>query len=214
MAGLDWPVPDYSTLCRRQARIAVQIPYRRSRAPLNLLIPSRDISSKCPAGQWTAQASVFAVMENGWLASMVRRADASGARSIWRWTRPLATSARLNLPRAGKATARSCRSCCRRFRQAKRWRRSRLMAPMTAAVAMRRFSSVERNRSSRSDAMVAPGNPTAPPRYRETRSCGRGDVWGDRYGRNGLATTPEVASKPSLSGHFCEMPCRPADEPL
>ncbi len=23
MAGLDWPVPDYSTLCRRQARIAV-----------------------------------------------------------------------------------------------------------------------------------------------------------------------------------------------
>lgn len=26
MAGLDWPVPDYSTLCRRQARIAVQIP--------------------------------------------------------------------------------------------------------------------------------------------------------------------------------------------
>lgn len=26
MAALDWPVPDFSTLCRRQARIAVQIP--------------------------------------------------------------------------------------------------------------------------------------------------------------------------------------------
>jgi hypothetical protein len=26
MAGLDWPLPDYSTLCRRQARIALQIP--------------------------------------------------------------------------------------------------------------------------------------------------------------------------------------------
>ncbi len=24
MAGLDWPVPDYSTLCRRQARVALQ----------------------------------------------------------------------------------------------------------------------------------------------------------------------------------------------
>ncbi len=39
MAGLDWQVPDYSTLCRRQAKIAVQIPYRCSGRPLNLLIP-------------------------------------------------------------------------------------------------------------------------------------------------------------------------------
>ena len=45
MAGLDWPVPDYSTLCRRQARIQVQIPYRRASQPLNLLIPSRDITA-------------------------------------------------------------------------------------------------------------------------------------------------------------------------
>ena len=36
MAGLDWPVPDYATLCRRQASIAVQIPYRASGQPLNL----------------------------------------------------------------------------------------------------------------------------------------------------------------------------------
>lgn len=32
MAGLDWPVPDYSTLCRRQKTLAVQIPYRRAMA--------------------------------------------------------------------------------------------------------------------------------------------------------------------------------------
>ena len=43
MAGLDWPVPDYSTLCRRQARIQIQIPYRRSGQPLNLLIDSTGI---------------------------------------------------------------------------------------------------------------------------------------------------------------------------
>ena len=29
LAGLDWPVPDYSTLCRRQKTVTVQIPYRR-----------------------------------------------------------------------------------------------------------------------------------------------------------------------------------------
>ena len=30
MAGLDWPIPDYSTLSRRQKTLAVQIPYRRT----------------------------------------------------------------------------------------------------------------------------------------------------------------------------------------
>jgi hypothetical protein len=43
MAGLDWPAPDFSTLCRRQARIAVQIPYRASGQPLNLLVDSTEI---------------------------------------------------------------------------------------------------------------------------------------------------------------------------
>jgi len=27
LAGLDWPVPDFSTLCRRQKTLKVQIPY-------------------------------------------------------------------------------------------------------------------------------------------------------------------------------------------
>lgn len=43
MAGLDWPVPDFSTLCRRQARLAVQIPYRRPDGPVTLLIDSTGI---------------------------------------------------------------------------------------------------------------------------------------------------------------------------
>ena len=38
LAGLDWPVPDYSTLCRRQKTLAVQIPYRRANGPLDLLV--------------------------------------------------------------------------------------------------------------------------------------------------------------------------------
>ncbi|PWJ21389.1 Transposase DDE domain-containing protein [Jannaschia seohaensis] len=45
LAGLDWPVPDYSTLSRRQKTLTVQIPYRRAGGPLNLLVPSRDITS-------------------------------------------------------------------------------------------------------------------------------------------------------------------------
>lgn len=34
LAGLDWPVPDYSTLCRRQKTLDVQIPYLRAAGPL------------------------------------------------------------------------------------------------------------------------------------------------------------------------------------
>ena len=45
LAGLDWPVPDFSTLCRRQKTLAVQVPYRRADGPLNLLVPSRDITT-------------------------------------------------------------------------------------------------------------------------------------------------------------------------
>ena len=29
LSGLYWPVPDYTTLCRRQKDLQVQIPYRR-----------------------------------------------------------------------------------------------------------------------------------------------------------------------------------------
>ena len=44
LAGLDWPVPDFSTLCRRQKTPAAQVPYRRADSPINLLMPSRDIT--------------------------------------------------------------------------------------------------------------------------------------------------------------------------
>jgi hypothetical protein len=43
MAGVDWAVPDYTTLCRRQRTLAVQIPYRRADGPLNLLVDSTGI---------------------------------------------------------------------------------------------------------------------------------------------------------------------------
>lgn len=45
MADLDWAVPDYSTLCRRQKTLAVQIPYRRADGPLNLLVDIEPVSA-------------------------------------------------------------------------------------------------------------------------------------------------------------------------
>ncbi len=54
LAGLDWPVPDYSTLCRRQKTLKVQIPYRRADRPLNLLVDSTGIKI-LGDGEWQAR---------------------------------------------------------------------------------------------------------------------------------------------------------------
>ena len=54
LAGLDWPVPDYSTLCRRQKTMKVQIPYRRAGGPLNLLVDSTGIKF-LGDGEWQAR---------------------------------------------------------------------------------------------------------------------------------------------------------------
>ena len=52
MADLDWPVPDHTTLCRRQKTLVVHIPYRRADGPLNLLVdiePASATGSSEPA---------------------------------------------------------------------------------------------------------------------------------------------------------------------
>lgn len=54
LAGLDWPVPDYSTLCRRQKTLAVQLPYRGSGGPLHLLVDSTGIKVR-GEGEWHAR---------------------------------------------------------------------------------------------------------------------------------------------------------------
>ena len=54
MADLDWAVPDYTTLCRRQKTLAVQIPYRRADGPLKLLVDSTGIKF-LGDGEWQAR---------------------------------------------------------------------------------------------------------------------------------------------------------------
>ena len=45
IANLEWAVPDYSTLSRRQKTLAVQIPYRRADGPPNLLVDIEPVSA-------------------------------------------------------------------------------------------------------------------------------------------------------------------------
>lgn len=45
LAGLDWPVPDFSTLCRRQKSLTVHILYRPGTGALHLLIDSTGVKA-------------------------------------------------------------------------------------------------------------------------------------------------------------------------
>lgn len=54
MAGLDWSVPDFSTLSRRQKSITVQIAGRRVGGPPNLLVDSTRIRF-LGEGEWLAR---------------------------------------------------------------------------------------------------------------------------------------------------------------
>lgn len=44
LIGPSWPVPDFSTLSRRQKTLAVNVPYRGFKGPLHLLIDSTGIN--------------------------------------------------------------------------------------------------------------------------------------------------------------------------
>lgn len=53
MVELDWPVPDFSTISRRQKTLTVQISCRRAPGPLNLLVDSTGIKF-LGDGEWLA----------------------------------------------------------------------------------------------------------------------------------------------------------------
>ena len=54
LIGLDWDVPDFSTMSRRQKTLAVNIPHRGSQGPLHLLIDSTGIKVE-GEGEWNAR---------------------------------------------------------------------------------------------------------------------------------------------------------------
>jgi hypothetical protein len=54
LAGLGWPLPDFSSLCRRQKTLTVDIPYRPSTGAVHLLIDSTGVKAEGD-GAWSAR---------------------------------------------------------------------------------------------------------------------------------------------------------------
>lgn len=120
---------DFSTLSRRQKTLAVKIPYRGSKGPLHLLIPSHGLQANhcravdstgikapsrqhpadAPAGQWRAKAS-------GMRANTAVPTGASGARSISGLMRKHWRSALSRSPGAISVTHRCYPICSARSR--------------------------------------------------------------------------------------------------
>jgi len=80
LSGLDWAVPDFSTLSRRQKTLQVNIPYRGSGGPLHLLIDSTGIKVE-GEGEWseedqkTVRGTVFPTNPQTWRRETARVAQ-------------------------------------------------------------------------------------------------------------------------------------------
>ena len=56
LIGLDWEVPDFSPLSRRQKTLKVNIPCRGSNGPLHLLVESTGIKVE-GEGEWNFRSN-------------------------------------------------------------------------------------------------------------------------------------------------------------
>jgi hypothetical protein len=71
LIDLDWAVPNFSTLSRRQKTLKVNIPHRGSQGPLHLLIDSTGIKVE-GEGEWseedqkTVRGTVFPTNAQAW----------------------------------------------------------------------------------------------------------------------------------------------------
>jgi Transposase DDE domain len=81
LVGLDWAVPNFSTLCRRQRTLSVAVPYRGSPGPLHLLIDSTGIKAEGESALSAACCACACRVINGTRASMAGQNATSGVRS-------------------------------------------------------------------------------------------------------------------------------------
>ena len=82
LIGLDWDVPDFSTLSRRQKTLAVNIRHRAAQGPLHLLIDSTGIRADGAGGGTPARMVAPKDLDRtAVISELTGRGRASGRRS-------------------------------------------------------------------------------------------------------------------------------------
>ena len=222
MADLDWPVPDYTTLCRRQKTLAVQIPYRRADGPLNLLVDSTGIKF-LGDGEWQArkhgvQGRRQSLPGNGLLANRKVHLAMDTATSDIRAVEftpssdgdsPVLPELLDQIPEGeeiGTVTAPSHGLPGQTVA-------GQRTVHMTPAVATRLSSTAKPSRSSRSARTGVRGRRTARRQSPETRPCTPPGTTDEHSGSDGLDTMQEAgsrqrcgASRPSVNASLQDTP--------
>ena len=181
LTGLDWTVPNFSTLSRRQKSLKINIPYRGSGGPLHLLIDSTGIKAE-GEGEWNA------------------RKHGGAKRRIWRKVHIGIDEETLEV-RAVEVTgshigdAPILPTFSTKSRRTRKSVALRLMAPTTRANATMRLQIAVPMPSSRPARTRSPGRRSPPEPWRETRPCARRSAWLARSGDDGADTTAEAVSR-------------------
>ena len=81
LAGLDGPVPDYSTLCRRQGTVTLPIPCRRSGSPLDLPADSTGVKRR-GEGEWQVRRHGASRRRQGRKVHLASDAETSEVRAV------------------------------------------------------------------------------------------------------------------------------------
>ena len=197
LAGLDWPVPDYSTLCRRQKGLLVAIAHRPGTGALHLPIDSTGIKAE-GCGEWCARKhgpskprqwrKVHLGIDAEALeirAIEVTGAGVGDAPMLPELLEQIPVDQPVDQPSASPSA------------------RSVPAVPMTHGPAMRQSPRAAPLPSSRPAATADPGKRIRPVPMPATTSSAPPAALGERSGDDGAATTVEAWSKPKCIASNC-----------
>ena len=189
LIGLDWAVPDFSTLSRRQKTLKVNIPYRGSDGPLHLLVDSTGIKVE-GEGEWNA------------------RKHGGTKRRVWRKIHIGIDEKSLEIRAAEFTTsdvgdATMLPELLDQIPPNRRSPASPPPAPSTPASATTPSPRAVPRRSSRLARTPSPGSPTQPGLSPATRSCAHRSASGGRSGDDGADITAEAAPRPRCTASSC-----------
>ena len=203
LIGLDWAVPDFSTLSRRQKTLAVNIPFRGSQGPLHLLIDSTGIKVE-GEGEWNARKHggakrrVWRKIHIG-IDEQTLEVRAVEVTSSEVGDAPMLPELLNQIP-SDQEIASVTAPSHGLPRQTVAGQRT---APTTRASATMQLPNVVLPQSFLLAKTPSLGRPKAPVRLPATRRYVRRNTWAVRCGDDGVDTTAEAASKRRCTASNC-----------
>lgn len=189
LIGLDWEVPDFSTLSRRQKTLAVNIPYRGSAGPLHLLIDSTCIQVE-GEGEWNAR-------KHGGPKRPSPRFLEPVAKPWLDWRKiHLGIDEQTLEVRAVEVTSSDIGDAPMLPELLAQIPTDQNIASVTPGSTMTPLPNEELMLSSHPAKTPSHGRQSRLAPSRATRRCGRRNTWAVRSGDDGAATTAEAVSKP------------------